>query len=104
MPPAVRTRCPAAAAPLQTVHTSREPPARAYTRLTSVDSSLRRTTAMYSISIGAALGSIMAIIITAHIANSRSRCRASQVDVIDHADAPVIGPYMSALMARIHHQ
>jgi hypothetical protein len=45
------------------------------------------------------VGSIMPAIIAAHIAHSRSSRGASHVTVIIHADAPVIGPYMSRAMA-----
>lgn len=37
----------------------------------------------------------MPVIMTVHIAQSRSRCEASQCIVIIQALAPVIGPYMS---------
>src|SRR5436190_21836524 len=61
-------------------------------------------TAMYSMIIGVALGSIIATIITVHIATSSNTCRTSHAAVMAHADAPVIDPYMSALSARIDHQ
>src|SRR3954468_15937490 len=61
-------------------------------------------TAMYSMIIGVALGSIIATIITVHIATSSNMCRTSHAAVMAHADAPVIDPYMSALSARIHDQ
>ena len=43
----------------------------------------------------------MAAIITAHMAQSNARCRASQTVVIIQALAPVIGPYMSRAIATI---
>src|SRR5262245_27031005 len=46
----------------------------------------------------------MAVIITDHIAHSRSRCGASQRAVIIHALAPVIGPYMSRAITTTHSQ
>ena len=47
----------------------------------------------------------MPVIITAHIAHSRSRCRASHRGVIIQALVPVIGPYMSraATTSQIQH-
>jgi hypothetical protein len=45
--------------------------------------------------VGIADGSIIAVIITAHIVHSSARCAASQRGVIIQALAPVIGPYMS---------
>ena len=51
------------------------------------------------ISNGAAVGSIMPAIIAAHIAQSSRRRGASHVTVIIHADAPVMGPYMSRAIA-----
>ena len=53
---------------------------------------------------GEADGSIIAVIITAHIAQSRSRCETSQRGVIIHALAPVIGPYMSRAITTIQSQ
>ena len=44
---------------------------------------------------GEADGSIIPVIMTAHIAQSSSKCGASHRGVIIHALAPVIGPYMS---------
>src|SRR5437764_1440212 len=58
--------------------------------------------APYSNTVGAADGSIMPVIITAHIAQSSSRCGRSHVGVIIQALAPVIGPYMSRAMMTIH--
>ena len=49
-------------------------------------------------------GSIMPVIITAHIAHSSARCGASHCGVIIHALAPVIGPYMSRAITTIHDQ
>src|SRR5262245_46669527 len=49
-------------------------------------------------------GSIMPIIMTAHIAQSSARCLASQTAVIIQALAPVIGPYMSRAITTIHIQ
>src|SRR5688572_15314545 len=57
-----------------------------------------------SSNVGASVGSIMPAIIAAHIAHSRSSRGASQVTVIIHAEAPVIGPYMSRAMATTHAQ
>src|SRR5688500_16125542 len=51
-----------------------------------------------------AVGSIMAAIITAHIAHSRKRCAGSHVGVIIHADSPVMGPYMSRAIGMIQSQ
>ena len=53
---------------------------------------------------GVADGSIMAVIITAHIAHSSKRCGASHRGVIIQALAPVIGPYMSRAITTIHVQ
>lgn len=53
----------------------------------------------YSMSNGAALGSIMPAIMAAHIAQSSTRRGPSQVTVIIHAEAPDMGPYMSRAMA-----
>jgi hypothetical protein len=53
---------------------------------------------------GDAEGSIMPVIITAHIAHSSRRCGTSQTGVIIHALAPVIGPYMSPAIATIQSQ
>ena len=50
---------------------------------------------------GAALGSIIAVIITAHISHSKTMCGQSHTVVIIHADAPCIDPYMSRAMAVI---
>jgi hypothetical protein len=44
----------------------------------------------------------MPAIITAHIAQSSSKCGKSQVGVIIQADAPDIEPYMSRDMTTIH--
>ena len=46
----------------------------------------------------------MPVIMTAHIAQSSNRCRASQCSVIIQALAPVIGPYMSRAITMIHSQ
>jgi len=43
----------------------------------------------------------MPVIMTAHIAQSSSRCRISQCSVIIQALAPVIGPYMSRAIITI---
>src|SRR5262245_16840401 len=51
---------------------------------------------------GEADGSIMAVIMTAHIAQSSNKCGASQLAVIIHALAPVIGPYISRAITTIH--
>ena len=51
---------------------------------------------------GEAEGSIMAVIMTAHIAQSSSRWGRSHRGVIIHALAPVIGPYMSLAITAIH--
>src|SRR4030095_13374339 len=56
----------------------------------------------YRSSIGDADGSIMPVIITAHIAQSRSKCDTSHRGVIIHALAPGIGPYMSRAITTIH--
>ena len=53
---------------------------------------------------GEADGSIMAAIMTAHIAHSSSRCGTSHIAVIIQALAPVIGPYMSRAITTIHIQ
>jgi hypothetical protein len=53
---------------------------------------------------GEADGSIMAVIITAHIAQRSQTWRRSQSVVIIHALAPVIGPYMSRAITTIHAQ
>src|SRR5688572_32504838 len=53
---------------------------------------------------GEADGSIMAAIMTAHIAHSSNRCGTSQIAVIIQALAPVIGPYMSRAITTIHIQ
>src|SRR5688572_4720025 len=53
---------------------------------------------------GVAEGSIMAAIITAHIAHNSSKCGPSQTVRIIHADGPVIGPYMSRAIGTIHAQ
>src|SRR5687768_4283174 len=50
----------------------------------------------YRSSNGVADGSIIPAIITAHIAQSSSRCGPSHTIVIIHFDAPDIGPYISA--------
>src|SRR5262249_51955146 len=55
-----------------------------------------------SSSVGEADGSIIPVIITAHIAQSRSECSKSHRAVIIHALAPVIGPYMSRAITTIH--
>ena len=47
-------------------------------------------------------GSIMAVIMTAHIAQSSSKCGTSHSAVIIHALAPVIGPYISRAIMAIH--
>ena len=51
---------------------------------------------------GEADGSIMAIIMTAHIAQSSSKYDKSHRAVIIQTLAPVIGPYMSRAMTMIH--
>src|SRR4051812_19710494 len=51
---------------------------------------------------GEADGSIIPVIMTAHIAHSSSKCGASHRAVIIHALAPVIGPYMSRAITAIH--
>jgi hypothetical protein len=51
---------------------------------------------------GEADGSIMAVIITAHIAQSSSKWGTSHRTVIIHALAPDIGPYMSRAITTIH--
>src|SRR5688572_27805024 len=53
---------------------------------------------------GVIVGSIMPAIIAAHIAHSSSSRGVSHVTVIIHADAPVIGPYMSRAIATTHAQ
>src|ERR1051326_5017347 len=55
-------------------------------------------------SMGEADGSIMPVIMTAHIAHSSSKCGASHRAVIIHALAPVMGPYMSRAITMIHIQ
>src|SRR5688572_4970661 len=50
------------------------------------------------------VGSIMPAIMAAHIAHNSTSRGASHVTVIIHADAPVIGPYMSRAMATTHAQ
>ena len=52
--------------------------------------------------LGVADGSIIPVIITAHIAHNRTRCGGSQTSVIIQALAPVIGPYMSRDNTTIH--
>ena len=47
---------------------------------------------------GVMVGSIMPAIIAAHIAHSSNTCGASHCEVIIHALAPVIDPYMSRAM------
>src|SRR5437016_1557326 len=54
--------------------------------------------------IGVADGSIIAVIMTAHIAQSSNRCGASHCGVIVHALAPDIGPYMSRAITTIQAQ
>src|SRR5262245_34000484 len=56
----------------------------------------------YRSSVGEADGSIMPVIMTAHIAQSRSKCEKSHCAVIIHALAPVMGPYMSSAITTIH--
>src|SRR5687767_12530351 len=56
----------------------------------------------YRSSVGDADGSIMPVIITAHIAHSSSKCATSHRVVIIHALAPVMGPYMSRAITTIH--
>jgi hypothetical protein len=46
----------------------------------------------------------MSVIMTAHIAQSSNRGGISDLGVIIHALAPVIGPYMSRAMTMIHVQ
>src|SRR5687768_17510602 len=58
----------------------------------------------YRSSMGAADGSIIAVIMTAHIAQRSSKCGASHSAVIIHALAPVIGPYISRAITTIHIQ
>ena len=50
---------------------------------------------------GEADGSIIPVIMTAHIAQSSSKCGISHRAVIIHALAPVIGPYMSRAITTI---
>ena len=49
-------------------------------------------------------GSIIPIIMTAHMAQSSARCLPSQTAVIIQALAPVIDPYMSRAITTIHIQ
>jgi hypothetical protein len=49
-----------------------------------------------------AVGSIIAVIITAHIAQSISTCTASHSAVIIQAEGPSIVPYMSRAISAIH--
>jgi hypothetical protein len=49
-------------------------------------------------------GSIIAVIMTAHIPHSRNRCARVHDVVIIHRLAPVIGPYMSRAMTAIQVQ
>ena len=51
---------------------------------------------------GEADGSIIPVIMTAHIAQSSSKCGTSHRAVIIHPLAPVIGPYMSRAIMTIH--
>jgi hypothetical protein len=53
---------------------------------------------------GAAEGSIIPVIITAHMSQSRKRCGASHSGVIIQALAPVIGPYISLAKTMIQVQ
>ncbi len=53
---------------------------------------------------GEADGSIMPVIMTAHIAHSGSKCVPSHRGVVIHALAPVIGPYMSRAFTTVHIQ
>src|SRR5688572_1882174 len=71
-------------------------------RCVAVSSRDRRAAAPYSSTSGDADGSIMPVIMTAHIAQSSSRCDASQLGVIIHALGPVIEPYMSRAITTIH--
>ena len=57
----------------------------------------------YIASIGHAEGSIIAAIMTAHIVHNSRRCLPSQTLVIIQTDGPAIEPYMSRVMATIHH-
>jgi hypothetical protein len=63
-----------------------------------------RTTAAYRNTTGATEGSIMPIIITAHIAKSNVWWAKSQLGVIIQAEQPVIGPYMSNAIGAIQAQ
>ena len=58
--------------------------------------------APYKTSMGEADGSIIPVIMTAHIAQRSSKCGAFHRGVIIHALAPVIGPYMSRAITMIH--
>ncbi len=60
--------------------------------------------APYTRTKGDADGSIMPVIMTAHMAQSSNRCGRSQFAVIIQALAPVIGPYMSRAITAIHSQ
>jgi hypothetical protein len=53
---------------------------------------------------GPADGSIIPVIMTAHIAHSSARCGASHRGVIIQALAPVMGPYKSRAITTIHDQ
>src|SRR5262245_45791559 len=90
----ISSHCRIVAATLNAAQTARYPSARKYGRPPSPPSTI----------IGAADGSIMPVIITAHIAHSRNRCGASQTGVIIQALAPVIGPYMSLARTTIQAQ
>src|SRR4029450_6451240 len=46
----------------------------------------------------------MPIIMTAHMAQSSARCLPSQIAVLIHALAPVIGPYIARAITAIHIQ
>src|SRR5262245_48702398 len=61
-----------------------------------------RAVAPYISRVGIADGSIMPVIMTAHIAQSSSTCVRSHLGVIIQALAPVIGPYMSRAITTIH--
>src|SRR6476661_6745679 len=65
-------------------------------------SALLLAAAAYSSTSGVAEGNIIAVIITAHIAQSSTTCGVSQVLVIIHADAPRMVPYMSRAITAIH--
>jgi hypothetical protein len=54
--------------------------------------------------VGAAEGSIIPVIMTAHIPQRRNRCGASQEGVIIHRLAPSMGPYMSRARMTIQAQ